>query len=86
MTREKLNFAQSFEKMHMTPDQLAVPGMIIDLYHGLLDSYKILKTERQDAAAEAFGMLTMKVKKFLVESTDLTIEQIDERLSIISPK
>jgi len=83
MKTENLNYAQFVEKLKLAVDNDRALAQTTDLYHGFLDAYKIRKNGREDATAEAFGMLSMKVKEFLVKSTDLTLEEIDRRIFIL---
>lgn len=81
MRKSNLDLEQSFRRWKPNLTEAHKPAFTIDLFDGMLDAYKILKKDKQDAAAEAFGLLSIKVKEFLVKSTDLTLEDIDNCIS-----
>jgi hypothetical protein len=83
MRIEMLNLAQSFEKLNLIGDSRQSLTSTIDLYHSFLDANKIIQAGQEDRYAEAFGVISTGIKKFLVTTTDLTLEDIDKRLAII---
>lgn len=83
MNKEKVNLTESFEKLKNIVSGTHQLSEALELYNGFLDANKMIKGSKEDKYPEAFGILSMKVKKFLVVTTVLTIEDIDERLSIL---
>ncbi len=72
---------KSFEKLKWSLDNQTQINQTVELYNSFMDAIKITKTEKEDRYPEAFGVLESAVKKFIVVTTDLTIEQIDKNIS-----